>query len=262
MGCSRKKRSAGAAKVLFALSLALAVCAQGADLPPLGQSELIAALLAMEPMQDASAPVPDVAPAIAKPAKKAYDPTSINLGLGAILPKGQTFVPLTKAQRVQLWKRSMFLNPQTYVRTAIWASRDLGIEDSPYASGALGFAQRFGSRYARSALSTSIRHGLAGAAGYDLRYVRSSSNNVGKRLLHAIFWDLQTLNRDGKRVFNWPRVVAVYSSEMLSAAWTPRQKWSAYGVQSANEQMLFGWFTDVIREFLPDAKRAFRKMKH
>jgi hypothetical protein len=198
----------------------------------------------------------------AAPAKKAYDPTSINLGFGAILPKGQAFQPLTGQQRIQLWKRQMFLNPQTYARTLFWASRDLGRSDSGYASGALGFAQRFGSRYARGAMYTSIRHGLAAAAGYDLRYVRSSSRNVGKRIVHAVLWDFQTLDRNGKRVFNWPRVVAVYSSEMMSAAWTPRQKWSAYGVQSANEQMAFGWITDLAKEFLSDLKRKGRKKKH
>lgn len=215
--------------------------------------------------QDAEAPpkqreVPPEA-AAAEPVKK-YDPSSINLGFGAILPKGQAFQPLTAEQRVRLWKRQMFLNPQTYARTLVWASRDLGVADSPYSPGALGFAERFGSRYARSALSTSIRHGLSAAAGYDLRYVRSKDRNVGKRIVHAMFWDFQTLNREGKRRFNWPRIVAVYGSETLSAAWTPRQKWSAYGVRSANEQIVFGWVTDLAKEFLSDVKLLGRKKKH
>ncbi len=206
---------------------------------------------------------PEQAGALPDAGRKRYDPSSIHLGLGAILPKGQQFQPLTGTERMRLWKRQMFLNPNLYIRTTLWAARDQASAGpgDPWSSGAAGFAERFGSRYSRSAMSTSIRHGLAAAAQYDLRYVASTRSNPLLRALHALTWDFRTLNREGKPVVNWPRFAAVYGSELISATYTPGRKWSAYGIQSANEQIVFGGVTDLLREFLPELKRLFRRSK-
>lgn len=187
------------------------------------------------------------------------DATSINFGIGAIIPRDQAYRPLTSQERVRLWRRSILENPTTYARTLVWATRDQASTNPALAN--LNFGERFASRYARSVLATSTRHGLSALAGYDVRYSPSKSKNAGKRLLHAVLWDFTALNRDGKRVFNWPRLVSVYGSEIASAAWMPGQKWSAYGVQNGNEQMAFGWATDILREFLPDIKKRLKRGK-
>jgi hypothetical protein len=202
-----------------------------------------------------------VPPSTEPVAGRAYDPTSINFGIGAIVPPGQSYRPLTGSERVRLWRRQVFENPNTYGRTLLWAARDHQASGRNPALADMNFGERFGSRYARTLMSTSTRHGLSAMVGYDVRYVPSKSSNLGKRLLHALLWDFTTLDRNGKRVFNWPRIVSVYGSEMTSAAWMPGQKWSAYGLQSANEQMVFGWTTDILREFLPDIKRRLKKAK-
>lgn len=201
-----------------------------------------------------------LAPAVSEVKPRAsHDATSINFGIGAIIPRDQPYQPLTSQERVRLWRRSILENPTTYARTLVWAARDQASTNPALAN--LNFGERFASRYARSVLATSTRHGLSALARYDVRYAPSKSKSTGKRLLHAVLWDFTALNRDGKRVFNWPRLVSVYGSEMASAAWMPGQKWSAYGVQNGNEQMAFGWATDILREFLPDIKKRLKKGK-
>lgn len=190
---------------------------------------------------------------------RSRDAASINFGIGAIIPRDQPYRPLTSQERGRLWRRSILENPSTYGRTLAWAARDQASTNPALAN--LNFGERFASRYARSVLATSTRHGLSALAGYDVRYSPSKSKNPGRRLLHAVSWDFTTLNREGKRVFNWPRLVSVYGSETASAAWMPGQKWSAYGIQKANEQMAFGWATDILREFLPDIKKRLKKGK-
>ena len=46
----------------------------------------------------------------------AYDPASINLGIGAILPSDRPYVPLTGKERYTIWYRDNFLNPQKYAK--------------------------------------------------------------------------------------------------------------------------------------------------
>ncbi|GAB4362167.1 MAG: hypothetical protein OHK0021_06250 [Bryobacter sp.] len=70
-----------------------------------------------------------------------------------------------------------------------------------------------------------------------------------------------TKNRDGKWRFDIAGVGATYSQEILATYWIPGQTVTGYALRSANQQMVTGIITNVVREFLPDIKRVFRRKK-
>ena len=68
-----------------------------------------------------------------------------------------------------------------------------------------------------------------------------------------------TLNREGKQVFNWPKFAGAYSAGMASTTWVNEYKWSAEGLQAGNSQLYFGALFNLVREFGPELKRAFKR---
>jgi hypothetical protein len=207
-------------------------------------------------------PVPDPVLIPAEKPQKPYDPTGINFGLGGVIPKGEPFVPLTTAQRKTIFIRDAFINPNIYGRSLIWSIRDtVGNSPEEWGDGPAGFSRRLTSRYARNLISISGRHGLSAWAKYDTRYQRCNCEGWLKRTAHAVSWEFFILNNNGKRVPNWPRIVSTYGAEMLATTWTPGYKWSAQGVQRGTEQFVFGFQTHLIREFMPEIKRAFKRKK-
>ena len=190
----------------------------------------------------------------------AYDPASINLGIGAILPSDRPYVPLTGKERYTIWYRDNFLNPQKYAKGTFWSLMDVSRNRPPeWGSGVSGFGKRFGSRFARSFIASSIEDASAAGLGYDVRYISSDSKSTKARLGHAVLYRFITLNRDGKRVFNLPPLLGTFAAEMLATKWTPGEKWSAHGVRSANEQVVFGIGMNVLKEFLPDIRRKLKR---
>lgn len=197
-----------------------------------------------------------------KAAAPAQDPVSINMGLGAIVPTNRPYEPLTGAQRFTLWQRDNFMNPQRIGRNLVWSIVDVSRNSPPeWGTGMTGFGQRFGSRFARSMISSSIEGASAAAMGYEVRYVSCKSNGKMARLGHAFLYRVVTLDRHGKPVLNIPQLMGSYASEMIATQWTPGEKWSAQGVRSANEQLLFGVGMNILREFLPDLKRKLKRKK-
>jgi hypothetical protein len=142
-----------------------------------------------------------------------------------------------------------------YGRAMVWTLRDQAAERPE----GWDFGRRLGSRLARSGINTSLEHSLSALAGYETRYVRCACKGAWKRVGHALAYEFVTLDRGGKRVFNWPHFAGVYASEFAAASWTPGVKWSAGGVQSAHEQIVGSALFNLVREFLPDLKKKRKR---
>jgi hypothetical protein len=189
-----------------------------------------------------------------------YDPTKVNSLIGANTPRNYDWQPLTKEQRWKLYFNQTYANPGVFFRTAGAALGDQARNDpQPWGQGGDAYARRVANRFAIFTLNDSIEHGLGAAMGYEVRYVRSRSNNPLKRIGRAMMWDFVTYNREGKYVVNVPRLAGAWGSSLAAASWTPGYKISAQGVQNATQTLAIGGFFNILREFAPDLKRLFKK---
>lgn len=197
-------------------------------------------------------------PPAASPPK--YDPTNVNLGIGAMLPKNVPWKPLTTEERQRLFINDTFKNPRSLGGNFLWAVSDMAKgEPEEWRRGVPGFGMRLASRYGRTMVGNVIQHGAAALLKTDLRYVRSKSNNPLKRVGNAVWWQFFTYNQNGHFVFDLPGVGSAYAQEIIGVQWIPGRTVTGYAIRSANQQMVQGIVTNIVREFLPDMKRMFKK---
>jgi len=209
-------------------------------------------ILAQEPN-----PQPPVPPA---PAAKPYDPPHVNLGIGAMLPKNVPWKPLTMEERRRLFINDAFKNPRSLGGNFIWAVSDMAKgEPKEWRQGMPGFGMRLASRYGRTMIGNAIQHGGAALLKTDIRYVRSKSSNPMKRIGNAVWWQFFTYNQNGHFVFDLPGIGAAYAQEIIGVQWMPGRTVTGYAIQSGNQQMVQGVVSNIIREFLPDMKRMFKR---
>lgn len=193
--------------------------------------------------------------------QKEYDPASVGFLVGGVLPKQVDYQPLTGQQRWELFVRQNFsLKGGAWFRNFGAAAGDhLGNRPEAWRQGAEGYFRRVGDRTARFTIASGIEHSLAAGLGYEVRYLRCRCTGFWPRLGHTLAWNVITVNREGRNVLNLPKVAGAFGGEALSAAWTPGVRWDVRGYQGALQEVTFGWFFNVLREFGPDIKRAFRK---
>ena len=195
------------------------------------------------------------------PKDKDYDPAQVGFLVGGVIPKQIGYQPLNNQQRWELFVRQNFsLKGGAWFRNFGAAAGDhFGNRPEQWGQGAEGYFRRVGDRTARFTISSGIEHSMAAALGYEVRYLRCKCTGFWSRLGHTLAWNVITVNREGKNVFNLPKVAGAFSGEALSAAWTPGVRWDVRGYQGAFQEVTIGWFFNVLREFGPDIKRAFKK---
>lgn len=193
---------------------------------------------------------------------KNYDPANINYGFGGVLPKDVPYRPMTGQERWRMFMNDEFKNPSAYLRAVGTAFLDQR-NDRPqvWNQNTVGYGQRVGSRFGKFAFSSVIEHSSAWALGHDPRYIRCRCEGFWKRTGHAIGYQVVSYNREGKRVFYVSRLAGAFGGEALSTAWLPGQKWYVEGYQGALQQLSIGMGFNVLREFGPEVKRAFRWKK-
>lgn len=107
-------------------------------------------------------------------------------------------------------------------------------------------SKRYGNTFLTFTLQDSAGHALSAATGYEVRYVQCKCTGLLPRIGHALLFNIVTLDQNGKRVFNWPAIGGAYAVGMLSARYTPNQKWSAEGIQAGNTAFAFGFGSSLI----------------
>ncbi len=182
--------------------------------------------------------------------------------LGVTVLREQKWTPPTAEQRWAVYKLRSFTGPGMYIRTMGTAMLDQN-DNAPaeWGQGWGAFGKRVANNYATFQLIDGTEMGLSAVAGYDPRYIQSRSTKIWPRIGHAVLFNFVTLDRDGKKVLNWPKFVAAYGAAMLSTKYTPGTKWSAEGVRMGNAQISFGVIADLAKEFTPDLLKKLRRKK-
>ena len=176
--------------------------------------------------------------------------------------KSKQFHPLTQAERNHLYFNTM-INPLSFARCAFSAGV-VHANDKPFEweQGASGYGKRFANILGQYSIQRTVTYGLGSALHEDSRYFNSGKQGFWPRTGYALSSGILARHDDGTRHFSISQVGGVAAGAFLARTWLPPSQHSAgdaavsFGITMASN-IGFG----VIKEFLPDLLRPFRK-KH
>jgi hypothetical protein len=184
----------------------------------------------------------------------------VNWLYGAYVPKDVPLVPLSPAQRGQLWVRQTFLTPGIYAKTAFFALGDQ-INETPsgWDADLGGFGQRFSSRYGQFAIQNSITAAGNWALGYEPRYERCRCSGAWPRVRHALVRNFVTYNATERE--RRPQIgmyAGAFGAGLVASTWRPAEDdlWEE-GVNSLITQAMFGSLANLVGEFAEEIRKLF-----
>jgi len=115
-----------------------------------------------------------------------------------------------------------------------------------------GFAARWASEYAASAIGSTAKYGVARWLHQDPSFVRCKCEGIGPRLEHALSAPFKARTADGRWVFS-PATVAGLTAEHVvpAATWYPAPHGVRSGVAHVATSVLSKMGVNVLREFMP-----------
>ncbi len=170
------------------------------------------------------------------------------------------FKPLTGEQRWRrYWKDTVFSPGLFFAAAGAASGSQLGHDPPEWGQGTEGYARRTASLLGLFTIQETVTQSGAAALHYDPRYFHCECHGFVRRASHAVLWTFLTKNDRGETRFNLPAVAGAYGSGMISMYWYPaRYNPLSDGVRVGNQQIAYDLGVNLIREFSPELKRAFR----
>jgi len=117
--------------------------------------------------------------------------------------------------------------------------------------GANGYAQRWASAYAQSAIGDATKYAVARLLHQDPSYQRCQCTGFGPRLAHAVSSPFKARNREGDWVWSPAVGASIVASHMIPAAtWYPSDNGTRDGLQRTGTALLSKIGVRVFREFV------------
>ena len=114
-----------------------------------------------------------------------------------------------------------------------------------------GFGKRVASNFGKEIISNTVKFGLEEAFELDSHYYRSRQHDLGPRLKNALVSTVTTRNREGDRVFGFPRIVGIYSSHIIAAeVWYPNRYGIKDGLRSGTFSLGMTAVYNIFKEFI------------
>ena len=143
---------------------------------------------------------------------------------------------------------------------AIDASLASGLDqwqESPpeWRTDATGYAKRWASEYADSAIGSTAKYAVARIFHHDPSFYRCECNGFARRLHHAVDSPFMARRRDGTRVPSAASLAGFLTGHVVSAStWYPAPLGTRDGLQHAGMSLVSKIGVDVLREFWPRRK--------
>ncbi len=171
--------------------------------------------------------------------------------------------PLTTGQKFELFTDKAF-DRFTLIKAA--ASAGIGqAADYPqgYGQGAEGFGRRYGAAFATHVYNDFFtRFALPSLLHQDPRYFRKGEGATGPRIGYALSRVVVTQGDNGRRQFNFSRVLGNLFTAALTNAYFPEEERTAGSTfQRAGRQLAVGAGLNVLREFWPQMRRKMFRRK-
>ncbi len=179
--------------------------------------------------------------------------------IGPYIPPQGPLIPLTFAQRRDVYFRQTYLNAGSYLARMFSAGIDQARSvPREWGGGMPGYGRRFGSRFGAFAIQNSISAGGNAALGYETRYDICRCTGFWPRTRHAIVRNFITYNDTENELRpQLPMYAAAYAAGMISATWWPthRNPW-AQGAYNSLSQAGIGSGVNWVSEFSMDILHA------
>ena len=114
-----------------------------------------------------------------------------------------------------------------------------------------GFGRRFASGTAKSIIKSTTMYGLEEAFKLDSHYYKSTNRSAGAKIKNALISPFIARNKNGVRVFGYPRIIGTYTGSIIAAeAWYPdRYNWK-HGVRSGTISLGMSAAFNLVKEFI------------
>lgn len=163
---------------------------------------------------------------------------------------GQTYVRPDSKTRAKRYVKSI-VGPVALVKTTVSAGygtwRNFPVE---WGDKWEGFGRRFASEFGKSAIKNTTQFGLDEAFKLDSAFYRSGKKDFGGRLGDALASPFVARNKNGKKVFGFPRVVGTYTANVIAyETWYPNRYNYKDGLKSGTISLGMNAAFNVFREF-------------
>jgi hypothetical protein len=121
-----------------------------------------------------------------------------------------------------------------------------------WGSHGVGYAKRWGSEYAESAIGDTAKYSVARIFHQDPSFTRCECSGLAPRLRHALEAPFRARKRDGTEVWSGASVVGVLAGHVVSAStWYPAPLGARDGLKHAGISLVTKMGVDVFKEFRP-----------
>lgn len=145
------------------------------------------------------------------------------------------------------------LGPTGLMTSALWGALDEW-RDVPrsWTREKRGYAQRWASEYAASAIGSTTKYAVAHFRHEDPSFVRCDCTGTGPRLRHALAAPFMARTSDGEWEFSPATVAGIAAETVIPAAtWYPEPHGVREGAAHVVTGVLSKMAVDVVREFMP-----------
>jgi hypothetical protein len=114
-----------------------------------------------------------------------------------------------------------------------------------------GFGRRFASNVGKGIIKQTVSYGLEEAFKLDSKYYRSQKKDFGSRVSNALVSTVTARDKNGKRVFGFPKIIGGYAASITAAEmWYPsRFDWKD-GVKNGTISLGFTAAFNLVKEFI------------
>jgi len=114
-----------------------------------------------------------------------------------------------------------------------------------------GAAKRFGSGVAKTFIRSTVTYSLEESFQLDSHFYKSTNRGAGAKISNALLSPVTARNRNGKRVFGFPRVIGTYAAAETAVIWwyPARYDWKD-GLKSGTISLGMSAGFNLIKEFL------------
>jgi hypothetical protein len=121
-----------------------------------------------------------------------------------------------------------------------------------WGTGASGFAARWASEYAESAIGDTAKYAVARIFHQDPSFTQCECSGFARRLRHAVDSPFMARKRDGTRVLSAASLAGFLAGHVVSAStWYPAPLGARDGLKQAAKSLVTKIGVDVFREFRP-----------
>jgi hypothetical protein len=114
-----------------------------------------------------------------------------------------------------------------------------------------GFGRRFASGLGKNAIEQTTTFTLDEAFELDSKFYRSRKIDFGSRVANALISAVTARNRDGRRVFGFPRIAGSYTASVIAyETWYPNRYNYRDGLQSGTISIGTNALANLFREFI------------